>query len=81
MLRAIALKERGNAHFKSGEYAQANQQYDDALDLLKQLERSDAVHEALIKCRLNRAACLLKLQGYAAAGAESRAVGHSRTDY
>ena len=57
----------GNEHFKSGKHAEADKCYATALELLKEFAEGDAVQEATIKCRLNRAACLLKLYGYEAA--------------
>jgi tetratricopeptide (TPR) repeat protein len=81
---ATAQREAGNAHFKAGRYEEAESSYADALRLLS-ASRSSAVgsedaadrvslDEEQSKCRLNRCACLLRLQGYAAARAEAEAV-------
>ena len=70
---AEACRERGNTHFKAGEYVQANESYDAALELLTAIDNEDARASA-IKCRLNKSACLIKLQGYAAAAYQCRAV-------
>ena len=67
-------RESGNAAFKAAEYGKANTQYDAALALLQNLDVTDDVTASIVKCRLNKAACLLKLQGYGAAGTEARAV-------
>ena len=77
---AEACRERGNAHFKAGEFARAREEYDTALKALAQLQEEDTAREATTKCRLNKAACLLKLQGYAAAGAECRRVIEAEPD-
>jgi tetratricopeptide (TPR) repeat protein len=69
---AAASRERGNALFKAGEYAKANQMYADAIKALNQLQVSEEVRESQVKCHLNRAACLLKLHGFAAAASESK---------
>lgn len=78
---AAAARERGNDWFKRASYAQANEEYADAVEALQaalaQLDSDDArrdATESLHKCRLNRAACLLKLQGYNAAGQEATMV-------
>ena len=77
--RASEARERGNASFKAAKHAEANAQYATAIELLQQAaelpsddaDGSDAIKDAMHKCRLNRAACLLKLQGYGAAGNEA----------
>eukprot|EP00962_Isochrysis_galbana_P028859 scaffold9156_cov120-Isochrysis_galbana.AAC.1 len=84
---ATAQREAGNTQFKAGRYAEAESSYADALRLLSALrssavcsdEASDSVALAALneeesKCRLNRCACLLRLQGYGAARAEAEAV-------
>ena len=71
-------RELGNTLFKGGEYAKANAKYKEALDRLDTVKDVEALaeraRESTSKCRLNRAACLLKLQGYAAAGREASLV-------
>ena len=84
---AEKAREAGNEQFKAGEYALATQHYDSALEHLESMLPSAdgadgaqpsaedaAARESVTKCRLNKAACLLKLQGYIAAGNEARAV-------
>jgi len=77
---ATARREAGNAHFKAGRYAEAETCYAETLELLAALGSSTTADEAAAlaedesKCRLNRCACLLRLQGYAAARAEAEAV-------
>ena len=73
MSEAEASRERGNAFFKAGEYVKAKDEYDAALEALGAAVDDEAA-AAASKCRLNKATCLLKLQGFAAAGAECRAV-------
>ncbi|KAL1519448.1 hypothetical protein AB1Y20_022970 [Prymnesium parvum] len=76
--RATLARERGNDFFKENKHAEANQQYAEAIALLQEASSPSAdaaaLREALHKCRLNRAACLLKLQGYSAAGQEATLV-------
>lgn len=75
--QAEQFREQGNGAFKAGEFSEANGLYDSALALLSELDlatASDAEKEAIVKCRLNKAACLLKLQGYGAAGTQAREV-------
>ena len=77
MDEAEAARESGNALFKAQSYAEASQKYVDAMALLQKIDDaagSEARQESLHKCRLNRAACLMKLQGYAAARRECEAV-------
>eukprot|EP00966_Prymnesium_polylepis_P305166 7052009-Prymnesium_polylepis.1 len=81
LVNAAAARERGNGFFKEQKHAEANVQYKEAIELLQeatdQLAPEDdatAVKDAIHKCRLNRAACLLKLQGYGAAGNEASIV-------
>ena len=77
MQDAEAARECGNALFKAQSYAEASQKYVDAMALLQKIDDaagSEARQESLHKCRLNRAACLMKLQGYAAARRECEAV-------
>ena len=76
---ASAARERGNAFFKAQKYNEANIQYAEALEKLSQTKATSddaraATRDAEHKCRLNRAACLLKLQGYGAASMEAHAV-------
>ena len=78
---ATRAREAGNAFFKSSEYAKANELYGAAIALLEsaKAEPADAIaeaamHDTMTKCRLNSAACLLKLQGYTAASAQASAV-------
>jgi len=78
---ATRAREAGNAFFKSSEYAKANERYGAAIALLEsaKAEPADAIaeaamHDTMTKCRLNSAACLLKLQGYTAASAQASAV-------
>ena len=78
---ATSAREAGNAFFKSSEYAKANERYGAAIALLEsaKAEPADAIaeaamHDTMTKCRLNSAACLLKLQGYTAASAQASAV-------
>ena len=73
MEKAEAAREHGNSFFKAAKYPEANEAYDEALGLLMAIEGEEST-AAAIKCRLNKAASLLKLQGYAAAGTECRAV-------
>ena len=70
---ATALKEQGNDLYKAGRHAEAVKKYDEALQALKGLTDDDA-KDTTTKCRLNKVACLLKLQGYAAAAHECRNV-------
>ena len=78
MQDAEAARECGNALFKAQSYAEASQKYVDAMALLQKIDAAAvseaAQQESLHKCRLNRAACLMKLQGYAAARRECEAV-------
>ena len=74
---AELAREKGNSLFKQQSYGPAAAQYIEALDLLRRARISDddtALRESEHKCRLNRAACLLKLQGYGAARRECEAV-------
>jgi hypothetical protein len=75
---AEAAREKGNAAFKAKEYVQALEAYAGALQLLDALssdgELAERKQEATIKCRLNRAACLLKIQGFNAAASEAKSV-------
>ena len=80
---AEAAREAGNALFKAQSYAEASLKYVDAMEQLQKLawdgKAPDAAvekarMESLHKCRLNRAACLMKLQGYRAAQRECEAV-------
>ena len=71
---AESHREKGNEFFKAGKYAEACGAYDKALASLKAEEEGAATTDCIVKCRLNKAASLLKLQGYAAAGTEARAV-------
>ena len=80
---ADASRAQGNAHFKAKAYVQANDSYADALVALKQAAEmiengydgdAAAVKDAMHKCRLNRAAGLLKLQGYGGAMGEASVV-------
>ena len=73
MGEAESARERGNALFKAGNFPEASAEYDVALGLLKAIEGEEAM-ATTIKCRLNKAACMLKVQGYAAAGAECHSV-------
>ena len=78
MDEAEAARESGNELFKAQSYAEASQKYVDAMVLLQKTDDAAgskaARQESLHKCRLNRAACLMKLQGYAAARRECEAV-------
>lgn len=74
---SFALREAGNVHFKAGRYSEAEVGYAEALKLLARAAAAgDAgvLAEDEAKCRLNRCACLLRLQGYAAARNEAEAV-------
>ncbi len=80
---ATSAREAGNGFFKSSEYAKANERYGVALELLERADNeaadddddaATAIKDAAVKCRLNSAACLLKLQGYTAASAQASAV-------
>ena len=79
--KAAEARERGNTCFKASKHAEANVQYASALELLQQAaelgtdeDGGAAIKDAMHKCRLNRATCLLKLQGYGAAGNEALTV-------
>ena len=75
MEAANDAREQGNGLFKRQDYANASQKYVEALELLAKVEPADAARrESEHKCRLNRAACLMKLQGYVAARRECEAV-------
>jgi len=72
---ANAAREQGNGLFKAQDFANASHKYVEALELLAKVEPTDAARrESEHKCRLNRAACLMKLQGYVAARRECEAV-------
>ena len=77
MDEAEAARESGNALFKAQSYAEASEKYVEAVELLQKVAEAaggKARQESLHKCRLNRAACLMKLQSYAAARRECEAV-------
>ena len=78
LARAEQLRAEGNEKFKAQAYADASRAYASALVCLKDPgaadSDADATRDAEQKCRLNRAACLLKLQGYDAARREAAAV-------
>ena len=75
---AESVREKGNNAFKAKEYVQALESYAEALRLLGPMpsegELAQRRQDAMTKCRLNRAACLLKIQGFNAASFEAKAV-------
>lgn len=77
---ANEAREEGNGLFKQMLYPQAKDRYSVAIQLLQDAASQEGVQddhaltECLHKCLLNRAACLMKLQGHSAAGHDASLV-------
>ncbi|OEH79838.1 tetratricopeptide repeat-containing protein [Cyclospora cayetanensis] len=67
------LKDQGNAHYASGEYAKAIALYEQGLLALdfgtSEEQEADTKHQLLLPLLLNLCACLLKMRSYAKARA------------